>query len=162
MGASISPIKGRGACGITNPVRVSAVAGVQLSTPATLTCPAARALEEWVITGAKPAFGRKGGGLASLDVAASYACRTRNNRRGARLSEHAKGNAIDISGFTMRDGTRVSLLSDWGTRKHGSSLRKMWRSACGPFGVVLGPEADRFHRDHFHFDVSNKRRPYCR
>jgi hypothetical protein len=102
-----------------------------------------------VITGAKPAFGRKGGGLASLDVAASYACRTRNNRRGARLSEHAKGNAIDISGFTMRDGTRVSLLSDWGTRKHGSSLRKMWRSACGPFGVVLGPEADRFHRDHF-------------
>ena len=137
MGASISPIKGRGACGITNPVRVSAVAGVQLSTPATLTCPAARALEEWVITGAKPAVGRKGGGLASLDVAASYACRTRNNRRGARLS-------------------------DWGTRKHGSSLRKMWRSACGPFGVVLGPEADRFHRDHFHFDVSNKRRPFCR
>lgn len=162
VGQTIAPVVGRGACGIANPVRVTSVAGVQLSTPATLNCPTARALEDWVITGAKPAVGRKGGGLETLQVAASYSCRTRSSQRGARLSEHSRGNAIDFSGFTTRDGTRVSLLEDWGTRKNGPTLRKMWRSACGPFGVVLGPESDRFHRDHFHFDISNKSRPYCR
>jgi hypothetical protein len=162
VGRSVLPVEGPGGCGIERPVQITAVAGVALSTPATLNCPAARALEAWVETGAKPAVGRRGGGLESLTVAASYACRTRNHQRGGRLSEHSKGNAIDFSGFTLRDGTQVSLLQDWDTRQNGRVLREMWRSACGPFGVVLGPESDRFHRDHFHFDTSNKRNPYCR
>lgn len=162
LGERIAPIDGAGACGIAKPVRVTSVAGVALSTPATLNCPTARALETWVIEGAKPAVGSYGGGLQSMQVAASYACRTRNHRRGARLSEHSKGNAIDFSAFTTRDGTQIDLLSDWDTRRKGRVLRDMWRSACGPFGVVLGPESDRFHLDHFHFDISNLRRPYCR
>jgi len=39
----------------------------------------------------------------------------------------------------------------------------MHRAACGPFGTVLGPNADRFHQDHFHFDTARHRSgPYCR
>lgn len=41
-------------------------------------------------------------------------------------------------------------------------LRRIWREACGPFGTVLGPEADAAHRDHFHFDAAERRAPYCR
>lgn len=151
-----------GACGIARPVAVSRVAGVDLSRPALLSCPAARALDKWVRKGALPAS--EGRGLTRMTVAAHYACRTRNSRPGARLSEHAKGNAIDISAFSFRDGTRVTVLEGWnGPRRDRRMLRQMHRSACGPFGTVLGPESDRFHRDHFHFDVADYRSgPYCR
>ena len=44
-----------------------------------------------------------------------------------------------------------------------TAMRKMHRTACGPFGTVLGPDSDRFHRDHFHFDTAKYRSgPFCR
>jgi hypothetical protein len=61
-----------------------------LTTPATINCDAARALQTWVREGLVPAVGRTGGGVANLRVVASYACRTRNSQSGARLSEHAR------------------------------------------------------------------------
>ena len=139
---------------------MTAVSGVRLSTPATINMKTARALDKWVTSTAKPAIGRKGGGLVELKVVAHYACRTRNNRRGARLSEHAKGNAIDIAAFRLADGSEISVLHGWRGRDSGV-LRKLHRGACGPFGTVLGPDADRHHQDHFHFDVANNG-PYCR
>ena len=97
-----------------------------------------------------------------MTVAAGYACRTRNSRPGGRLSEHARGNAIDISAFRLRDGTRLTVLDDWNSRNR-DVMRRLWRSACGPFGTVLGPNADAHHRDHFHFDVAEYRSgSYCR
>jgi hypothetical protein len=150
-------------CGVRNPVQVVQVAGVRLSTAATMTCETAQALETWVDTGVIPAVGRRGGGVAELRVAAHYSCRTRNHRPGAKISEHGKGKAIDISGIALKDGTVITLLKGWNHRQHGRILRKMQESACGPFGTVLGPESDRFHRDHFHFDVARHRGgPYCR
>jgi len=42
-------------------------------------------------------------------------------------------------------------------------LREMHSTACGPFGTVLGPEANRFHRENFHFDTARYRSGrYCR
>lgn len=109
--------------------------------------------------GAIPAA-KRNGGLSSMRVAASYACRARNKRPGAKLSEHAKGNAIDISAFVMRDGRTVTLISHWSGGRNGRMLREMWKSACGPFGTVLGPNSDRYH---FHFDVARYRNgPFCR
>ena len=155
-------VPGPGGCGVDGAYRVTHVAGVRLSQPATLSKRAAERLEGWVRERALPAIGRKGGGLVELRVASHYACRTRNSRPGARLSEHAKGNAIDISAFVLADGTRLTVLDDW----HGSESRLMRRlhaSACGPFGTVLGPKADRHHQDHFHFDVADYRSgTYCR
>lgn len=150
-------------CGIDNAVRLHEVNGVQLSTGATVDCPTARAFKTWVDRGMRPAIGSRGGGVDTIRIAASYACRTRNHRAGARISEHGLGKAIDVSGYTLRDGTQVTVLDDWGTGRHGRALRQMHRAACGPFGTVLGPEADRFHRDHFHFDTAQHRNgPYCR
>lgn len=163
QGDVVGYVPGRiAACGIDEAVRLRSVSGVTLSQAALMNCRTAKALKRWTEKAAKPALRKKGGGLASYRVAAHYACRTRNNQPGARISEHGKGNAIDISGFTLRDGTQLTVLRDWGSG-NGRALREMHRKACGPFGTVLGPNADRFHRDHFHFDTARHRGgPYCR
>lgn len=150
-------------CGLTGGVRVFSVDGVALSRPATMDCTTAKALETWVRKGLKPAVGRTGGGVAELKVAAHYVCRTRNHRRGAPISEHGKGKAIDISGIALENGAVLSVLTGWNDRAQGPILRRAHRAACGPFGTVLGPDADRHHRTHFHFDTARHRSgPYCR
>ena len=163
VSAARAPVKGRGSCGVAKPVVVTEVAGVSLSRPSIMNCGTAQALDEWVRDGAIPAVGKRGGGLAELTVAAHYACRTRNNQRGARMSEHSRGNAIDISSVVMADGSRVTVLDGWKKKTDGALLRRLHKTACGPFGTVLGPNSDRHHRDHFHFDIADHRSgPYCR
>ena len=164
QGVPVGRVPGRiGGCGVEDAVRVRSVSGVTLSQQSVMDCGTARALKTWVEGSAKPALGRKGGGLVGLKVAAHYACRTRNNRKGARISEHGKGRAIDISGFTLQNGTTVSVLEGWNARSTSKAMRRMHQGACGPFGTVLGPNADRYHRDHFHFDTARYRSgSYCR
>ena len=150
-------------CGIANAVRLHEVSGVQLSSGAVVDCPTARAFGTWAERGMMPAVGNQGGGVQSIRVAASYACRTRNHQAGARISEHGRGKAIDVSGYNLRDGTEVTVLRDWGAGRTGRALKQMHRVACGTLGTVLGPESDRFHQDHFHFDTARHRGgPYCR
>ncbi len=150
-------------CGVKDAVRVRSVSGVGLTQQAVMDCGTAKALKKWVDRSAKPALSSKGGGLDRLRVAAHYACRTRNNQKGARISEHGKGRAIDISGFYLRNGELITVLKGWNARSSSAALRQMHKGACGPFGTVLGPNADRFHQDHFHFDTARYRSgSYCR
>ncbi|MEL7298746.1 MAG: extensin family protein [Pseudomonadota bacterium] len=164
QGERIAPIVGRIAgCGVAEPIRLRSVAGLSLSAAARMDCRTAQALKTWVEEGVKPAVGTRGGGAVSLRVAAGYNCRTRNNQPGARISEHGKGRAIDIAGIGLRSGEEITVLTDWGQGDRGRVLRQVWRAACGPFGTVLGPEADRFHLDHFHFDTARYRSgSFCR
>jgi hypothetical protein len=91
-GARLAPIAGRvQGCGIEEPVRVTSVGGVALSNPATIDCNTALALRAWVKDAVLPTVGQTGGGVARLEVAASYVCRPRNNQAGARISEHGRG-----------------------------------------------------------------------
>ncbi|MCB4455755.1 extensin-like domain-containing protein [Leisingera sp. McT4-56] len=149
-------------CGAKDAVRVREIAGVRLSQSSLMTCNTARALKTWINREVETAFGRRNK-VVGLRVAAHYACRTRNNRPGAKISEHGKARAIDISGFTLASGETVSVLHGWQNRKTRKKLKKIWRAACGPFGTVLGPEADRYHKDHIHLDVARHRGgTYCR
>ena len=163
-GERLRPIPGRiSACGVAEPVRVSSVAGLRLSQAAIMDCRTAQALNAWAERGVKPAIGRLGGGPVGLRVAAHYACRTRNNQSGAKVSEHGKGRAIDISAIELANGQLLTVLHGWRSAQHGSRLRAMHQAACGPFGTVLGPSSDRFHQDHFHFDTARYRSgTYCR
>lgn len=163
-GSEIAPIDGRlNGCGLADGVQVTAVDGLVLSTPAILDCPTARALKAWVSKGVKPAVGRLGGGAAGLKVAASYSCRSRNNQPGAQISEHGRGHAIDISAIILKNGVAISVLDGWGEGRHGKILKAVRAAACGPFGTVLGPGSDRFHRDHLHMDTARHRSgAYCR
>lgn len=164
QGETVGFVPGRiSACGIDKAVKVRSVSGIPLSQEAIIDCPTAKALKSWVDKGMKPAVGNSGGGVSQIRVAAHYVCRTRNNQPGAKVSEHGKGRAIDISGFRLRDGTEITLAQDWNQRDTGAMLRKMHQRACGIFGTVLGPDSDRFHKDHFHFDTARHRGgSFCR
>ena len=163
QGEKVGKVPGKlNGCGLSDAVSVRSVSGVVLSRPATMDCNTARALNDWVALGVKPAFRRRGP-VVEMRVAAHYACRTRNNQPGGRISEHGRGKAIDISAFTMNDGEVITVASGWGQGAAGRLLRKSWKAACGPFGTVLGPQADRYHRDHFHMDTASYRSgPYCK
>ncbi|UWQ22615.1 extensin family protein [Jannaschia sp. W003] len=162
-GRRIPPVAGRGACGIPDAVRVSRVAGVTLSRPLRMDCGTAQALDDWVRGGVIPAVGTHGGGPVQLEVMAGYACRTRNSQAGAKISEHGKGRAVDVGGIRLANGRTISVLGDWGKGTGGRILRAVHAAACGTFGTVLGPESDRFHRDHFHLDTARYRSgSYCR
>jgi hypothetical protein len=164
IGDELDTIPGRiSGCGIPNPVRIREIDGVALSSPATVNCQTAEALQDWLQDSVVPTVGRRGGGVTSIRVVASYACRTRNNRPGARISEHGQGNAVDVAGIGLADGQEITVLSGWRSGQSRTILREMHRDACGPFGTVLGPDADRYHQDHFHLDTASHRSgPYCR
>lgn len=163
-GQTMSAIQGKiNGCGVKNPVSVTAVAGVPLSRAATMDCNTAITLHNWVEKGVKPTVGRLGGGVARIDVISGYSCRTRNNQKGKKISEHGKGKAVDISGVTLANGVTISVLKGWNSKAQGKLLRSMHKAACGPFGTVLGPSANSFHRDHFHFDTASYRSgSYCK
>ncbi len=163
QGEKIGHVPGRiKGCGFNKAVSVRSVSGIKLSRPATMDCNTAEALNKWVDKAVIPSFKNRGG-VIELRVAAHYACRTRNNQPGARISEHGKGRAIDISAFTMKNGNVITVAGDWGKGRNGKALSQAHKNACGPFGTVLGPKADRHHRDHFHLDTASYRSgPYCR
>lgn len=163
-GTMIAPVRGKiRACGIATPVRLTAVNGIKLTTAATVRCETARTFADWLTDAADPQARQDlGAPISSVWVMASYSCRTRNHRKGARLSEHSFGRAIDVGGFVLANGRKVTVLDGWNKGTPGRFLRSIWRRACGPFKTVLGPESDRHHRNHFHFDVADRRSTFCR
>lgn len=163
QGEVVGSVPGRiNGCGIKDAVKIRSVSGIPLSQAAIIDCPTAQALRKWVDTGLTPAL-KSRGKVAKIHVAAHYICRTRNNKKGARISEHGKGRAIDISGFTMQDGSKITVSQGWRANSTSRAMRKMHKAACGPFGTVLGPNADRYHQDHFHFDTARYRSgTFCR
>lgn len=151
----VSKVKG---CGIDEPVEVTEIAGVKLSQPATITCETAQATKQWIETGVKSAFAKDP--VKVLQIAGSYVCRPRNGIRGNKVSEHGRGRALDISGFTLASGKSLSVQGDY--RKY-KPIKASHKAACGIFGTTLGPGSDGHHEDHLHFDiVSYRNGTYCR
>lgn len=162
LGAVLAPIEGPGECGVPDPVRVTSVAGVALSPEPEITCGTAEALEGWLEDAAQPAFAEAGARLEGLRIAAGYVCRNRNRADTGPLSEHALGRALDISEFRLDGDRTITVLQDWDAPAFGPVLQSIYGAACGRFGTTLGPEANELHRDHFHFDIAERRNPYCR
>lgn len=155
--------RGPGACAITNAGRID-VTTIQIKNGDTpLTCPMIAGLHLWARDIVAPAARRHfGTELRAITSWGTYACRSVNNQPGARLSEHARANAIDIPGFVLKDGRIISVKSDWrgDDGAKAAFLRDVHRGACRIFGTTLGPESDSFHQDHFHLDMAAQR--YCR
>lgn len=154
-------------CGAIRPFRMFATRDgqVRLNPPALLRCPMIPAVEQWVATVVRPAalhfFGQP---AIDLKVAASYACRPINHVSGGKLSEHGHANALDVSGFKLADGRWVMVKSGWrGSSQEAGFLQAVHQGACRMFTTVLGPNADRFHHDHFHLDLAMRRSgSYCK
>ena len=168
-GVKLAPIDGPGSCGALHPIKVTEAAnGVTLSPGATLSCPMIPAVNAWLNETVQPAARvHLGVAVSELSVAASYVCRNRNNQKRAKKSEHAYANAIDISAFVTRDGRRITVRDGWqGAEDEKMFLRKVHKDACIHFTTVLGPDGDKYHQDHFHFDLAKRGRKgnarYCR
>ncbi|MBY8934956.1 MULTISPECIES: extensin family protein [Pseudomonas] len=100
---------------------------------------------------AQSVYGQK---VARVDHLGSFACRNVYNRESGALSRHASADALDIAGFRLADGRTVSVLKDWPKQNQDAQfLRQLRDGACEAFSVVLSPDYNAAHRNHFHVDV---------
>jgi hypothetical protein len=127
--------------------------------PATMSCALADRLDEFEREVVQPlALDELGSRATRIDHLGSYSCRRQNSRTAGRWSQHAQGQAIDISGFRLSDGTTVSLARDWNEPgAKGQFLRHLAQRACRYFSVVLTPDSNAEHYDHMHLDIGPER-----
>jgi len=142
------------ACPLRNTLRVQGSA-VGLSSSFLASCPLAVAFALFERHSLQPAaqavFGQA---VTRVDHLGSFACRNVYNRAEGRLSQHASANALDIAGFRLADGRSISVLKDWSREGDKARfLRQVRDSACDDFNVVLGPDYNAAHRNHFHLDM---------
>ena len=152
-------IDGPGICGLTHPYRVTALLDgtVMLNGRYTLDCPMIASLNDWVRDVVEPeALARFNERVVEITSMGSYSCRGINGMAGARLSEHAFGNAIDISGFRLEDGRTITVVRDWrqGDEATQAFLHDVDSGACSYFTTVLGPGYNIFHYNHIHVDLA--------
>ena len=123
-----------------------------------LSCPVGAGLALWEWHVVQPAAQRHlGTRVVAVDHLGSYSCRRVNNRTEGDWSEHASANALDIAGFQLADGKRVSVLADWsGDGAEAAFLREVRDGACRLFATVLSPDYNEAHRDHLHFDQADR------
>jgi hypothetical protein len=163
--AAIAPMPrliGPGACGGGDMVRVDAVLlpdskRVEFRPAPYLRCEMAESLTAWVRDEAAPAVGKAGPALRSIETYDDFDCRGRNRINGARLSEHGKGNAIDLRAFTLADKRTIGLTDMAVPKALRAALRE---SACARFTTVLGPGSDGYHESHIHLDIAERRNGY--
>jgi hypothetical protein len=139
------------------PARDAAVAGQASVTPAaTLACPLVSALDNWMATGVQPAARRWfGQPVVEIKQISAYSCRSMNGQRGAPISEHAFGNALDVAAFTFADGRKLTVREGWhGAPEERAFLHDVHASACRLFSTVLAPGSNAFHYDHIHVDLA--------
>lgn len=142
------------ACPLRNVLRVQG-ADVGLSSSFLASCPLAVAFALFERHSLQPAaqavFGQA---VTRVDHLGSFACRNMYNRAEGRLSQHASANAVDIAGFRLADGRSISVLKDWpGEGDAARFLRQVREGACNDFNVVLSPDYNAAHRNHFHLDM---------
>lgn len=152
-------------CNKLGTVQLSALSGdareFGVSNIGPVKCKTAKAFTAWARFGVDRAARQiLGSPLARIETMGSYNCR--NVAGSSRRSAHATAGAIDVSGFMLEDGRRISLTDDWsgGTPAEREFLRVVHKSACKRFGTVLGPDYNRAHADHFHLEGTGAK--YCR
>ena len=155
------PIGGPEGCGIAAPIKVTAFGAVTVKPAATLNCTLGLAAYKWVTQVLQPAaVARFGEPVISIHNASAYTCRRRNNAKKGRISEHAFGNALDVSSFELVSGKIVTVKNGWSTAgaflgmsSQAAFLKDARDGACTLFSTVLGPRANALHVNHFHLDL---------
>ncbi|MGH6860369.1 MAG: extensin family protein [Phyllobacterium sp.] len=155
------PIQDGGVCRIDHPLKVSGFSSgrIKLKPAATLNCQMTLAFARWVKGDLTPSTRlRYLSGVNTIHQASSYSCRTMSNQRGRSMSEHSKGNALDIAKITLNNGKAIQVQKPglFSFRQRGL-LNTVRSDACDYFTTVLGPGYDRFHGTHFHFDLMQRR-----
>ena len=154
-------------CAIVGTVQLASLPSDQstlaVSNLGPVTCEVSQAFTGWARYGVDRAARQiLGSPLRSIETMGSYSCR--NVAGSGRRSAHATGEAIDIAGFVLADGRRITVRSAWhgGTAAEREFLRVVHQSACKRFGTVLGPDYNSAHENHFHVEKVIESRSYCR
>ena len=160
----LAPIH-EGQCGIDHPVKVSAIGSVGMKPAATLSCAMALTFAQWTRNELVPSARRRYfTGVRTIHQGSSYSCRKIADSRGV-LSEHGKGNALDIMRIELNSGRDIDVKKPglFAFRQRGF-LNNVRADGCQYFNTVLGPGYNYDHRNHFHFDIKQRRNNYvaCR
>lgn len=152
-------------CSTLNTVRITSLrsdsTALGLSNLGPVTCPMAQTFAGWARYGADRAARQiLGSPLVRIETMGSFSCR--NVAGSDRRSAHATAAAIDISGFVLADGRRITVLGDWhsGSSEKREFLRTVRDSACKRFGTVLSPQYNAAHANHLHVELGGKE--FCR
>lgn len=167
------PINGPSICGLNHPFKVYALADgtVRLNSASLLDCSMIPALDAWIKNVVQPdAEARFGERVVQINTMGTYSCRGINNVRGAKLSEHAFANAMDVGGFVLASGREINVMRGWKSAdlQESAFLHDSHAGACTYFTTVLGPGANIFHYNHVHMDLamhgntSHGPRRYCK
>lgn len=154
-------------CSTLGAVRLSSLrsdnASLALANLGPVTCPLAQTFAGWARYGVDRAAQQiLGSALVRIETMGSYSCR--NVAGSDRRSAHATANAIDVSGFVLADGRRITIKGDWQSRSPQTRafLATIQTSACKRFGTVLGPAYNAAHHDHLHLELKSGGTPFCR
>jgi len=158
---ALPPRSGEGQCGYSDGVRFTSGGARRIDfAPAGLgiACPVAAALAIWEWNVVQPAaerhFGTK---VTSIDHFGSYSCRRIYGRDAGTWSEHSTADAVDIAGFRLGNGTRITVARDWqGDTAKAAFLREVRDGACQLFATTLSPDYNTAHADHFHLDQADR------
>ncbi|WP_428945785.1 extensin family protein [Pantoea sp. FN060301] len=144
-----------GNCALPAPIRVTNFGDVRLSSSFLASCPLALSTAMFVAQSAKPlAAAELGSPLARIDHLGSYACRNIYHRAQGRLSEHATADALDIAGFRLQNGERISVLKEWPRDENKSHwLHQVFQQSCQFYGNSIGPDYNAAHANHFHLGM---------
>jgi len=144
--------------GTAQPPPVAAIGPVAVKPAATLACPIVSMLDKWIADSVQPAAMRWfGAPVVEIKQISAYSCRGMNGNPNAHISEHAFGNALDVAGFTLADGRRISVKDGWrGLAEEQGFLRDVQGGACQVFNTVLAPGSNVYHYDHIHVDLMRR------
>ena len=133
---------------------------------AAASCAVNAGLALWLRHGVQPAAEAVlGSRVIAIEHLGTANCRRIGGGSSGNWSEHATGNAIDIAGFVLADGRRISVLKDWRrTSDEAAFLHVVRDKGCEMFGTVLSPDYNAAHADHLHLDQAGSRRgwSFCR
>jgi hypothetical protein len=146
-------------CELSGAIQLAAVptafGEVSISGKPTMLCSFARQFSDWVRdVGAALALAYTGQRLGRIEAGPSFVCTARYDKPGQAPSEHAKGDAIDISSFVLANNRRIHVKQEGSDIPVERDLVRVLRTtACAYFTTVLGPGSDSAHEEHFHFDT---------
>lgn len=155
-------------CSVPYPVKLAGLSGnIDVKPAVTLNCQTTLAFAKWVKNELAPsARYRYLTGIQKIVPMGGYSCRRMNNsnQRNNPMSEHAKGNAIDIGQIVLKDGHEIDVRKKGlFSMREGGLLKAVRSDSCKYFSTVLGPGSNAEHWNHFHFDLRSRRggKRYC-
>lgn len=148
-------------CGIDYPVELSGLSGdIDVKPSVTLNCQTTLAFAKWVKNELAPSSRlRYLTGVKTIEPLGGYSCRRMNNSRQRYnpMSEHARGNAIDVGKFVLKNGHEIDVRKKGlFSFREGALLKAVRSDSCKYFNTVLGPGSNPEHWNHFHFDLRSR------